>query len=147
VTGTPSARVLRLVRTEPGQGAAQPTGTVAEAAVFSDGTAVLHWLTDPGGTEFYASEQAMRGVRESSGRSRFTEPGIIPDMEAMLRVLRDAGEGGLTAMDLRASMEEAGLPVRRETLTRWLAVADSLSRVRRVPAHGVPVWVATGRQS
>jgi hypothetical protein len=73
MTGAGGTRLLHLIRTEPGPGVAEPTGTVAEAVVFSDGTAVLHWLTDPCGTEFYASEDAMRGVRERSGRSAFAE--------------------------------------------------------------------------
>jgi hypothetical protein len=54
------------------------TGIVAEAAVFSDGLAVLHWLTDPAGTEIYPApdgEDDMRAVRESSGRSQFHETG------------------------------------------------------------------------
>lgn len=66
-------RILQLLREQPGPGIAGATGIVAEAVVYSDGVAVLHWLTAPGGTEFYPSEADMRLVRESSGRSRFTE--------------------------------------------------------------------------
>lgn len=67
-------RVFWLIRDEPG-----PTpetamvGTVADAVVFEDGVAVLHWRTAPAGTEIYPSEEAMRTVRERSGRSRFSE--------------------------------------------------------------------------
>lgn len=69
-----SARILHLIRTTLGlSGQLVSRDVVAEAAVFSDGPAVLHWLTDPAGTEFYPSEAAMRHVRESSGRSRFEE--------------------------------------------------------------------------
>ena len=69
-----TARLLSLVRMEPGPSEeTRPTGIVAEATVFSDGTAVLHWLTEPRGTEFYPDETAMRKIREASGRSRFYE--------------------------------------------------------------------------
>jgi hypothetical protein len=69
-----TARCLTLIRTEPGPSdETKPTGIVAEAAVYSDGTAVLHWLTSPGATEVYASEEDMRAIREFSGRSRFYE--------------------------------------------------------------------------
>lgn len=72
-----SAQVLLLIRTEPGPSEeTRPTGVVAEAIVFSDGPAVLHWLTDPHGTEFYESEADMRRIREHSGRSRFYEAGV-----------------------------------------------------------------------
>jgi hypothetical protein len=67
-------RTLYLVRTAPGPSdETHRTGIVAEAAVFSDGTAVLHWLTNPGATEIYASAKDMRKIREFSGRSRFYE--------------------------------------------------------------------------
>jgi hypothetical protein len=70
-------KTLHLIRDVPGPTvhAAWLTGIVAEAVVFSDGLAVLHWLTDPAGTEIYPSEDAMREVREASGRSRFIETG------------------------------------------------------------------------
>jgi hypothetical protein len=67
--------VLVLERTEPGPSdETRTTGAVAEAIVFSDGTAVLHWLTNPGATEVYRSEKDMRKIREFSGRSRFYQP-------------------------------------------------------------------------
>lgn len=73
-----TARILQLVRTEPGPSEeTRPTGVVAEAAVFSSGTAVLHWLTRPGATEVYASEADMRRIREFSGRSRFEPPAHV----------------------------------------------------------------------
>jgi hypothetical protein len=53
----------------------KPTGVVAEAVVFSNDVSVLHWLTEPNGTEIYLSEEAMRDIRESSGRSYFVEVG------------------------------------------------------------------------
>lgn len=66
--------LLRLVRLSPGPSEmTAPTGVVADAIVFSDGLAILHWRTDPHGTEIYESEDAMRRVRESSGRSHFEE--------------------------------------------------------------------------
>lgn len=68
-----SARLLYLSRLVPGPTpATRVTGVVAEAVVFSDGPAVLHWLTEPRGTEMYPSEADMREIRESSGRSVFT---------------------------------------------------------------------------
>jgi hypothetical protein len=74
-------KTFQLVRVIPGQTeTTQVTGIVAEAAVFSDGLAVLHWLTDPAGTEVYPApdgEALMRQVRESSGRSQFRETGKI----------------------------------------------------------------------
>lgn len=69
-----TARLLSLVRTEAGPSEETRTvGVVAEAVVFSSGTAILHWLTKPGSTEVYASERDMRKIREFSGRSRFEE--------------------------------------------------------------------------
>lgn len=63
---------MKLVRKSPGEtNVSQATGVVAEAVVFSDGLSVLHWLTDPAGTEMYAQEEMMRRVRELSGRSEF----------------------------------------------------------------------------
>lgn len=44
-------KILRLLRSKPADG--QASGVVAEAAVFTDGTAVLHWLTEPRATEVY----------------------------------------------------------------------------------------------
>jgi hypothetical protein len=74
-----TARVLSLVRTEPGPSEiTSTTGVVAEACVFSDGTAVLRWLTSPGSTECYASEKDLRKIREFSGRSRFCEGEKVP---------------------------------------------------------------------
>lgn len=67
-------RIFSLIRTAPSPSdETSRTGIVAEAIVFSDGTAVLRWLTAPGATEFYASEKDMRKIREFSGRSHFTE--------------------------------------------------------------------------
>jgi DNA-binding transcriptional ArsR family regulator len=109
-------RTLHLIRTE----AEQSPGRVAEAVVFSDGKAVLHWLTDPGSIEFYASEDEMRAVRERSGRSRFAETGTAPNRAGMLRILREAGPAGLIARDLYARLGEASLAVPRETMHRWL---------------------------
>ena len=74
-------KAFQLVRVSPGQTEiTSVTGVVAEAAVFSDGLAVLHWLTNPACTEIYPApdgEGAMRAVRESSGRSQFRETGKI----------------------------------------------------------------------
>lgn len=68
------AFMYHLVRQAPGPTAQTAvTGVVAEAVVFGDGIAVLHWLTEPRGTEFYPSEAAMRQIREGSGRSRFVQ--------------------------------------------------------------------------
>lgn len=65
-------KTLVLIRDVPGLTSETAfTGAVADAAVFPDGTSVLHWRTAPTGTEFYPSESAMRLVRERSGRSRF----------------------------------------------------------------------------
>jgi hypothetical protein len=67
-----TVRVLYLVRTAPGPSeVTSRTGIVAEAAVFSDGAAVLHWLTTPGATEVYGSVGDMRKIREFTGRSKF----------------------------------------------------------------------------
>jgi len=70
-------KTFQLIRDTPGNTEATAvTGIVAEATVFSGGLAVLHWLTSPDGTEVYpapSGEEAMREVRESSGRSRFAE--------------------------------------------------------------------------
>jgi len=71
-----SARVLKLFRDMPGPDElTAKRGIVAEAVVFSDGKAVLHWLTGIDVTETYPSEDDMRLVRERSGRSRFIEAG------------------------------------------------------------------------
>ena len=73
-----SARILFLSRTEAGPTEmTRQTGVVAEAVVFSDGQAILHWLTYPRGTEVYPSEAEMRAVREGSGRSRFCEGSVV----------------------------------------------------------------------
>lgn len=73
-TAAMTARILTLVREQPGPSeVTRTTGVVAEACVFSDGSAVLRWLTNPGSTESYASEKDMRKIREFSGRSRFCE--------------------------------------------------------------------------
>jgi hypothetical protein len=75
------SRDLELVREHPGPSEeTKYTGIVAEAVVFSDGTAVLHWLTNPGATEIYASEKDMRKIREFSGRSRFCDPGTYEEV-------------------------------------------------------------------
>jgi hypothetical protein len=75
-------RTFQLIRDTPGTTpAAEVTGVVAEAVIFSDGQAVLHWLTYPAGTEVYPApggEALMREVREASGRSRFAETGRWP---------------------------------------------------------------------
>lgn len=75
------SKLLLLVRNQPGPTETMKvTGVVAEAVVFSDGLAVLHWLTEPRGTEFYPDETAMRAIREVSGRSRFyADPRYSPD--------------------------------------------------------------------
>ena len=87
-------KTLRLVRDVPGPTEqTRETGGVAEAVVFSDGRAVLHWLTDPRGTEFYESEADMREVREASGRSRFTETGKLMLPQAGTGNLRDRLQG------------------------------------------------------
>jgi hypothetical protein len=44
---------------------------VADAVVFPDGMCVLHWRTDPPGTEIYPSKSAMHQIRHASGRSVF----------------------------------------------------------------------------
>jgi hypothetical protein len=49
----------------------QSGGYVADAIVFSDGMSILRWRTEPRGVEIYPTEQAMRDVRERSGRSHF----------------------------------------------------------------------------
>ena len=67
-------RLLTLTRCGPGPTeVTQRVGVVADAVIFPDGSAVLHWRTVPSGTEFYPTEKAMRLIRESSGRSYFTE--------------------------------------------------------------------------
>jgi hypothetical protein len=74
MTTATQPRVLKLFRDVAGPTEVTRTrGIVAEAIVFSDGQAVLHWLGYPRGTEVYPSEAEMRAVREASGRSRFTE--------------------------------------------------------------------------
>jgi hypothetical protein len=73
-----SIRILVLTRITPGPSPeTQVTGDVAEAVVFSDGPAVLHWLTEPRGTEFYPSEQDMRKIREFSGRPEFRKCPVV----------------------------------------------------------------------
>lgn len=62
---------MLLFRAHPDPG--QAAGVVAEAVLFTDGAAVLHWLTEPHVTEVYPSEDAMRQVREASGRSVFLD--------------------------------------------------------------------------
>lgn len=49
----------------------QEGGHVADAIVFPDGMSILRWRTEPKGVEIYPTEQAMRDVRERSGRSQF----------------------------------------------------------------------------
>ncbi len=67
-------KTLLLERTVPGpSGLTAKTRIVAEAVVFSDGSAVLRWQTGIGVTELYPSEDDMRVVREASGRSCFLE--------------------------------------------------------------------------
>lgn len=69
-----TARVWYLSRLKPGTTeATRVTGIVAVALVCPDGVSILHWLTEPRGTEIYPSEDAMRQIREASGRSVFTE--------------------------------------------------------------------------
>lgn len=72
----PGARFLHLVRTTPRGhevGRYEAGTVVAEAAVYSGGTAILQWLTDPQAIEIYPSEDAMRHTRESSGRAEFRD--------------------------------------------------------------------------
>jgi len=93
-TGNPGMKTLRLVRDVPGPTEqTRETGGVAEAVIFSDGRAVLHWLTEPRATEFYESEDAMREVREASGRSRFIETGKLTLPQAGTGNLRDRLQG------------------------------------------------------
>jgi hypothetical protein len=138
-----SAKILLLARTQPGPSdETKLTGIVAEAAVFSDGSAVLHWLTKPGATEVYASEKDMRKIREFSGRSRFFEPEpearphlydnlaealergdevTIVDMKdsaqlgpwAHLQLSDDDSEAQAAAAEQRAQFPPADLPRRR----------------------------------
>ena len=51
----------------------QEGGHVADAIVFPDGMSILRWRTEPKGVEIYPTEQAMRDVRERSGRSILVE--------------------------------------------------------------------------
>jgi hypothetical protein len=91
------------------------TGTVAEATVFSDGLAVLHWLTDPAGTEVYPApdgEILMRQVRESSGRSRFTETGRFPQRAAAS--WSHAGEQEAGGLGLSEQGAQGRVPERRK---------------------------------
>jgi hypothetical protein len=76
------SRHLILTRMVPGPGLAHATGQVAEATVYDDGTAVLHWLTDPHATEVYPSEAGMRQVREISGRSWFSDADEAAEIRA-----------------------------------------------------------------
>jgi hypothetical protein len=120
-------KTLRLVRDVPGPAEqTRETGGVAEAVVYSDGRAVLHWLTEPRGTEFYDSEADMRAVREASGRSRFTETGKLN--------LPLAAKGS-TARPLAVALAE--LQEAAETLVRragsWMRDQDS-GRLSQEPA-------------
>lgn len=76
------------------------TGAVAEAVVFADGTAVLHWMTSPAATESYPSEAAMRQVREKSGRCFFGAADAAPAENA---------PGPATCRWCRAPIETQGL--------------------------------------
>jgi hypothetical protein len=64
-------QLVRLVAGQTPQTAA--TGVVADVAVFPDGRCILVWRTDPAGIEIYPSEDALRQVREASGRAVFRE--------------------------------------------------------------------------
>jgi hypothetical protein len=75
-------RTFMLIRVIPGPTPfTQATGIVADAVVFPDGLAVLHWRGQGKGrmrAEIYESEEDMRDVRERSGRSHFEEDGVAP---------------------------------------------------------------------
>lgn len=87
-----TARMLALVRVQPGPDEqTRTTGVVAEAAVYTGGTSVLRWLTEPHAIETYPSEAAMRQVREASGRSVFCEL-PAPPAPAALAQLQDEAE-------------------------------------------------------
>lgn len=84
-------KTLILVRHTPGPAPqTEVTGAVAEAVVFGDGTAVLHWLIEPCGTEFYSSEAALCEIREGS-RLAFTSAeglGGATDAEVLMAASR-----------------------------------------------------------
>lgn len=92
-----TARLFRLIRSTPGSApAAQVTGIVAEAAVFSDGLSILHWLTPPQGTEIYSTEQQISGVT------------IVPapSDDAALPLADDDSEAQADAAQQRADLAE-----------------------------------------
>jgi hypothetical protein len=120
-------KTLRLVRDVPGPTEqTRETGGVAEAVVYSDGRAVLHWLTEPRGTELYDSEADMRAVREASGRSRFTETGKLNLPLAGTGNLRDRLRG------LREVQAGWAFGVPEDGQEHWL---DAVAAVARPPAR------------
>jgi hypothetical protein len=51
----------------------QVLGHVADAVEFTNGVAVLQWLTEPEGMEIYPSLRKLIQVRAKSGNSRLVE--------------------------------------------------------------------------
>jgi hypothetical protein len=104
-------RTFQLIRETPGPSAAmQVTEIVAEAVVYSDGLAVLHWLTDPAGTEVYPApdgEILMRQVRERSGRSQFRETGRLDLRAAPGYLAQGAASGQFRAPEVHHGPQES----------------------------------------
>lgn len=58
-----------LIRTEDISGTSG-TGTVAEGVVFTDGVAVLRWLTAGGSTAIYDSIESIERIHGHDGRTK-----------------------------------------------------------------------------
>jgi hypothetical protein len=62
-------RLFNLVR-ETDVSGVSGTGVVAEGVVFSDGTAVLRWLTATASTAIYASIWSLRDIHGHGGATQ-----------------------------------------------------------------------------
>lgn len=62
-------RTFKTVRTEDISGVSG-TGVVAEGVVFTDGTAVLRWLTDKSSTAIYDSIEDLESIHGHGGATR-----------------------------------------------------------------------------
>lgn len=62
-------RTFKTVRTEDISGVSG-TGVVAEGVVFTDGTAVLRWLTDKSSTAIYNSIEDLEAIHGHGGATK-----------------------------------------------------------------------------
>ena len=89
-------RVLRMIRDVDVSGISG-TGHVAEVAVFSDGQAAVHWLSEYPTTTPHVSMQSVRHIHGHGGATRFEEvderDAVIAELRAEIKKLRMAVGG------------------------------------------------------